>query len=75
MYGAERVSAPPEAQPFQWILPMLSVDSARHSSDLPDSGLLIGAKLYKSEPAEICLNEISGPHASCFLLNTEWKAS
>src|SRR5271154_359976 len=37
-------------QPFQgWILPRLSIDSARHSSEfLPDSVLLIGAKMEPS---------------------------
>jgi hypothetical protein len=38
------------AQPFQgWILPSLSVDSARHSPDFPpDFALLIGAKMEPS---------------------------
>ena len=45
-------------QPFQgWLLPELSVDSAELSSKhLPDFALFIGAKLQKSEPAEICLD-------------------
>jgi hypothetical protein len=38
------------AQPFQgWLLPWLSVDSAKHGSqNLPDFALLIGAKMEPS---------------------------
>jgi len=56
--GTSAVDADDEPSLFRGCaLPMLSVDSARYSSEnQPDFVLFIGAKLYKSEPAEICLD-------------------